>query len=442
MTGKTPPPVWDAATDQRVRHWMALCERALIERRSADADRAFREAHAAAPAHPLVLQESARRALSGGEPRRAEQCLEQAAALAPQEVNLWLSLAQVRRVLAMPERELSAIESALRIDPSHPLALLQKAAVLDLMGRRRAAAKAYGHAVQTINPRQTLPPSIDQMVRTAHRRVAEGAAELGAHIGASLGAGDGDSRAARYRFDRGLDHLLARRPIYTPKPTFLFLPFLVHYEYYARDYFPWMPELESHTAAIRAECLAVLEHPDDPGLEPYVAYPDGVPLEQWSELNRSRRWSAYFFWKEGHRLESHIARCPRTVAALAGVPQVDVPGRAPTAFLSILAPRTHIPPHHGVTNTRLTVHLPLVVPPGCTFRVGGEERHWQEGVAWAFDDTIEHEAHNASDRLRAILLIDIWNPQLTAAEREWVRRATVAVAEFYEAEGTEMELGL
>lgn len=430
----------DAATDGRVRQLMAHCERALLERRPADADRAFRDALAAAPEHPLVLQEAARRALSRGEPARAEQLLQRAAELAPTELHVWLALAQSRRVLATPERELVAIEAALRLDPSHPLALLQKAAVLDLLGRRRAASKAYGHALQTINPRQTLPPAIEQMVRTAHRRVAEGAAELGAHISRSLG-GAGAS-AAQGRFERSLDHLLARRPIYTPKPTFMLFPFLANYEYYARDFFPWMAALESHTEAIRAECLSVLAQPDDPGLEPYVAYPDGVPLEQWAELNRSRRWSAYFFWKEGRRLEAHCARCPRTVAALADVPQVDVPGRAPTAFFSILAPRTHIPPHHGVTNTRLTVHLPLIVPPGCTFRVGGEERPWVEGVAWAFDDTIEHEATNPSDRFRAILLLDIWNPQLTESERESVRLATCAVADFYEAEGSTMELGL
>ena len=35
-------------------------------------------------------------------------------------------------------------------------------------------------------------------------------------------------------------------------------------------------------------------------------------------------------------------------------------------------PRTRIPPHTGVANFRLVVHLPLIVPPGCRFRVGGE----------------------------------------------------------------------
>jgi aspartyl/asparaginyl beta-hydroxylase (cupin superfamily) len=95
-----------------------------------------------------------------------------------------------------------------------------------------------------------------------------------------------------------------------------------------------------------------------------------------------------------------------------------------------LDPKTHIPPHTGVTNTRLVVHVPLIVPRSCRFRVGAESREWQAGKAWVFDDTIEHEAWNDSDEPRAILIIDIWNPFLTLTERALVRAATVAIAEF------------
>ena len=95
--------------------------------------------------------------------------------------------------------------------------------------------------------------------------------------------------------------------------------------------------------------------------------------------------------------ESHVARCRRTAAVLAQIPQVDIPGRGPTASFSILDAHTRIPAHTGVTNTRVTVHLPLIVPPGCGFRVGGETRESQVGTGWVFDDTIEHEAWNDSD---------------------------------------------
>jgi aspartyl/asparaginyl beta-hydroxylase (cupin superfamily) len=160
-----------------------------------------------------------------------------------------------------------------------------------------------------------------------------------------------------------------------------------------------------------------------------------LPLRQWRELNHSRRWSAYFLWNQGRREEPHLARCPRTAAALAAVPQVDIPGRGPTAFFSILDAHTRIPAHSGVTNTRLTVHLPLIVPPKCGFRVGGETREWRVGTAWVFDDTIEHEAWNDSDAARAILIFDIWNPELTALERDLLRETVTALAEYYAPEG-------
>jgi aspartyl/asparaginyl beta-hydroxylase (cupin superfamily) len=89
-----------------------------------------------------------------------------------------------------------------------------------------------------------------------------------------------------------------------------------------------------------------------------------------------------------------------------------------------------------VTNTRLTVHLPLIVPPGCRFRVGGETREWRRGTAWVFDDTIEHEAWNDSDLPRAILIFDVWNPELTPLERDLVRETTAVLAEYYEPEGS------
>jgi len=90
-------------------------------------------------------------------------------------------------------------------------------------------------------------------------------------------------------------------------------------------------------------------------------------------------------------------------------------------MFSILDPHTRIPPHTGSSNVRTTVHLPLVVPPGCGFRVGAQSRPFEPGKAWAFDDTIEHEAWNDSDRPRAILILDTWNPLLTEAERAAAR---------------------
>jgi aspartyl/asparaginyl beta-hydroxylase (cupin superfamily) len=76
---------------------------------------------------------------------------------------------------------------------------------------------------------------------------------------------------------------------------------------------------------------------------------------------------------------------------------------------------------------RLVTHLPLIVPENCGFRVGNDTRQWVPGKAWVFDDTIEHEAWNDSDKLRVVLIFDIWHPHLTPPERAMVSGLAAAM---------------
>ncbi len=100
----------------------------------------------------------------------------------------------------------------------------------------------------------------------------------------------------------------------------------------------------------------------------------------------------------------------------------------------MLSPRTHIPAHTGSANTRLIVHLPLILPENCRFRVGAETRPWRPGEAWVFDDTIEHEAWNDSDETRVIPVFNIWNPLLSEAERALVTEMMAAYSTYSAAE--------
>ena len=108
-----------------------------------------------------------------------------------------------------------------------------------------------------------------------------------------------------------------------------------------------------------------------------------------------------------------------------------MPNRAPVAFFSALKPGTHIPPHNGATNTRLTVHLPLIIPPDCGLRVGGETHVWKPGELVLFDDTIQHEAWNFSDQLRVVLIFDTWHPMLTDLEKRLVAHTVEGIMAFY-----------
>src|SRR5262249_41063536 len=141
------------------------------------------------------------------------------------------------------------------------------------------------------------------------------------------------SPGASARMQWCIDLLTGRRARYMPQPTFMYFPGIPALEFFDNGEFPWLGALEAATDEIRTELTGVLAS-DQEGLEPYVAYPEGVPLDQWRELNQSRRWSAYFLWKEGAPQPRHLARCPRTVAALASAPQCDVVQHGPNAFFS------------------------------------------------------------------------------------------------------------
>jgi aspartyl/asparaginyl beta-hydroxylase (cupin superfamily) len=106
-----------------------------------------------------------------------------------------------------------------------------------------------------------------------------------------------------------------------------------------------------------------------------------------------------------------------TIKALEHAPMPLIDERSPVALWSLLKPGTHIQPHHGMLNTRLICHIPLIVPKDCAIRVGNETRAWREGEALIFDDSFEHEAWNKSGDTRVILLFEIWRPEISLEER-------------------------
>jgi hypothetical protein len=107
----------------------------------------------------------------------------------------------------------------------------------------------------------------------------------------------------------------------------------------------------------------------------------GRPRRDLAGLEDNPSWSAYYLWKDGEIVLDHAARCPKTLAALAQAPQVWAKGRSPSVLFSQLRPRAWIPPHTGLTNTRLICHLPLIVR-RMRLRVGSDARVPVEGKAW------------------------------------------------------------
>jgi aspartyl/asparaginyl beta-hydroxylase (cupin superfamily)/Tfp pilus assembly protein PilF len=417
--------------DRRIRYLIETAAQASASGRVQEADRLVRQAEAEAPRHPLVLNESARRLLLRGDAAGAYAQLAQAVKEDPSHGSIWLNLAAALRGLKRPEEEMAAIDKVLALEPRNLRAMLQKASLQELQGKPRAAAMTYRYALQSV-PSGALPPqSLRPVFQHAMQFVAANDKELEEFLEQRLaGLRERFKDEPLQRFERCLETLLRKKPVYRPQPSFMYFPRLPALEFYERSDFPWLDSIEAATDEIRSELINVLQ--EGPSvLKPYVDIPAGMPLDQWRELNQSRRWGVYYLWQEGVAIEEHISRFPRTVAALEAWPRCEVPGCSPTAVFSILDAKTRIPAHTGVSNTRLIVHLPLIVPPGCGFRVGAEQREWHPGHAFVFDDTFEHEAWNDSDVPRAVLILDIWSPHLSRAERELVSRVSGDVSEFY-----------
>jgi aspartate beta-hydroxylase len=385
-----------------------------------------------APGHPAVLNELGVMMMSKGAPEQARLCFSKAVQVDAGNPSLWSNLASTLRALGKRNEEREALEKALALEPRHLASLLQKGSLLEESGDPRNAARVWQNALATIKPGTSPPATAQELLAHAKAAVAADQAALATAMEERLGEiRNKHAGQSHRRFDQCLEMITGQRSAYFPRPTFMYFPEIPAIEYFERADFPWLDAIEAATDDIRQELTNVLIS-DRAGLQAYIDYPAGVPLDQWKELNRSRRWSAYFLWNQSVPQPSHIARCPKTSAVLGLAPRCDVAGRAPTAFFSILDAKTTIPAHVGVTNTRVTVHLPLIVPPGCRFRVGGTTREWVEGKAWVFDDTIEHEAWNDSETPRAILIFDVWNPFLSEAERDMVRAATEVFGNYYQ----------
>ena len=338
----------------------------------------------------------------------------------PGERSHWINLATACRTQGDGAGERGALEQVLGIDQTDLLALIRLAELHERLGEARAAAERWTAVLGLSRAISDPAPEFAAILTHAKSYVAEQQqAVVGAIDGALAGGLAAASVRDRRRMQRAADAWLGRRAIFTNQCEGLHYPFLPADEFFDAELFPWLGELEAATPVIVAELQAILADPEAE-LTPYISLPSGVPASKWSGLDGSLDWGAFHLWKEGERFDAACARAPQTAALVEALPIARIACRAPNVFFSILKAGSHIPAHSGVTNVRSVVHLPLIVPEGCEFRVGGEAREWVAGQAFAFDDTIEHEAWNRSGEDRAVLIIDAWNPYLSEDERAMI----------------------
>ncbi len=341
----------------------------------------------------------------------------QAARLASQSGDQVAERAALALILADNRRDMAA--------------LLATAESFARDGDDRAAVSWFTTAINQAGvtpPPANLHPLLDRAVRYCN----EAQARFGAAMTAALAKAD-VGRAGSPALRHAVDLLHGRSELFLQQPTMFYYPGLPQRAFYERSEFAWVAAIEAQAAALRDEFLALLAA--DQPFAPYVQRSEARPPSS-SPLLDDPSWGAAYLWQGGEATKL-ADRCPATMAALALAPLPHIAGRSPMALYSRLTPGTHIAPHHGLLNTRLICHLPLVAPDGCGLRVGAETREWRFGEMLIFDDSFEHEAWNRGSEDRTILLFEIWRPEIPESDRALLSRLFTAIDAVDPARGQE-----
>lgn len=386
-------------------------ERYLDQGRIDAATRIAQKVLAHSPDHPLALQVAAQYAQKTGDLAGAATLWGRRAALT-QSADDFFKLAQTLFATDSFDQALSALEQALLRTPASARAKILRDA--GLAAGSDAAARLLTLAVVNRDAEQHEDTADDAAWEEANRRLELYQHKHNTRVSARIAEDLGLTLPPRWSHFLAVLHALSPRSYADSRqqPDFHYYPEIEARPFWPRERFPWLTEMEHAADVIRDEYLRATTRGD---WRPYV---DGAAADgPWAPLSGTLNWASMHLFKGGSECQGARDLCPQTMALLDRAPLARAPGHAPEVFFSVLEPGAHIPPHYGVANTKLAIHLPLVVPTGdLALVVGGETGRWSRGECLVFDDSFLHEAWNRTEQTRVVLIFETWHPDLSAAE--------------------------
>jgi len=366
--------------------------------------------------------------------QEAADALAKCVELSPWEAGFAFRLGLAAQKAGNTQLALASYLRAFRLAPKDPRLALFAGAALEDAGRFEEAATVFSLGddvaanLRTLHADAKQDPEIRERSAKADNRIRQHYTQLH-HDSVDEAA----RRLAAEGHEPNLDRVrnaiwpqthLGSFDYRTPlqAPDIFYMPDLPASPSIPRDRLSWAGAVEACTDAIRREYEDAIRA--GAAMSPYVHAQTASPT--WRELRGKMDWSSLHLYSRAE--ETPVAKLfPNTLRALQAADVVRVgDGRPIEMFFSRLAPGTHIPPHFGAANNRLTVHLPLIVPPNCAIRVADEIHEWRVGELLAFDDSFEHEAWNRSDSERVVLIFEAHHPDLRPEERRAIEHIFMA----------------
>jgi len=190
----------------------------------------------------------------------------------------------------------------------------------------------------------------------------------------------------------------------------------------AEAYFPAAGRFAAAWGEIRDEAQRVAAR-----LQSVPRFHEFMHEQEAISANDDRDWRIFVLKAYGVELAQNMAACPRLAALVIGTPGIL------SASISFMAPRKHIPAHRGPFRGVIRFYLGLSVPrradgsPAAVLTVDGKEYRVGDGEWLLWDDTYRHEALNESDRVRSVLLLDVWRRDMPL-DMNLFSRALIAAA--------------
>lgn len=213
------------------------------------------------------------------------------------------------------------------------------------------------------------------------------------------------------------------------QPQVIFMPELPSWPWFDKGALAFIPGLEEKFETLRQE---VLEH-----LRPEVDFKPTLKENQnlspdLAPLAGSTDWGGFYFHENFRPNPEAEKRFPETWKAIADLPLYGFDGLVSEVKLSALKPGVKVPPHYGLNNTTLNIHLPLVVPGDCGVQVGGEKRQYELGKCLVLDDSFIHDIWNNGTEPLIVLVFEVWKPGITEIEKEALEAAARAENDWYQ----------
>lgn len=139
-----------------------------------------------------------------------------------------------------------------------------------------------------------------------------------------------------------------------------------------------------------------------------------------ASILRGGQWTFMPMFVFGEEVGAFLYRrnpLPNTTRIVKSLPDVCTALPLADVTFSAHAPGTRLTPHCSWDPFRLRLHLGIGVPEKCGIRVGRTAESWKQGEVLVFSEAFEHETWNDSEQTRIVLILDLWHPELTEAER-------------------------